>query len=96
MNDDADCIRLLTEANRLKYMTIPEGKYSAHCHFAFNGFWCQASHFDHHDDPKEDGYTIAMLPQSDTTKEEAAKLFASILNHLLGGPEHMQYVEFEA
>ena len=96
ITDDAQCIDILRKAGRLDIMGVPPGKYTTTTMFRHDGYYVMATHFDHNDADKDNGYAIVMLPDT-APQAEVAAFFQQLLVEQMGGgdPKNLTYVDFD-
>ena len=85
ITDDVECMRILTDEGLLDKLRPWPGFTHVNTAFQYAGCWCLATYDCGHSDPKDNGYTIVMLPDSSTTLDEAAKFFSEAINGVTHG-----------
>lgn len=82
--DDAECISILTAANRLESIMAKSsnsGDNLSAVFFEYRGHWAMGCRHFGHDEDHMNGFIVTMLPQSATTKKEAIKVFMDTLSN---------------
>lgn len=85
IENNIEAMRLIVDKGFLHLMVPKPGQsFAAHC-YETEHHWCCASFHCGHDDDKDNGYCVAMVPKSKHTKEEAAEGFADCIHETTVG-----------
>lgn len=92
----ADNTEAMKLADHVLHLMKPrDGCNQTHHCFETDHHWCQVTHFTGHEDEKENGYSVVMVPKKAKSKLEAAVFFEDIRrNTREAGYEHLSYAEF--
>ncbi len=80
LNQDAECIELLTRAGVLDKLEISEPFTHANYVWADDENFYLATKDIGHADPAENGFCIVVIPRTECTQQEAAALFAKAIS----------------
>ncbi|MDB6017691.1 MAG: hypothetical protein JWR19_2180 [Pedosphaera sp.] len=80
IEDDAQCLRILSEAGLLNALTPRPGKDTACTSFEHGEFRCLACYHYGHTNPADNGYLVVMMPKSIFSEQDAAVFFAGIIS----------------
>lgn len=79
IENNTEAIRLIVDQGLLNLLRPRDGGNFASYSYQTEHHWCLASNHCGHEDDKDNGYAVCLIPKSKFTKEEAAYGFADAI-----------------